>query len=155
MEDLKLAYPNYSDQASPLELAVDASGKGAGACLSQWQNETHRVIAYISMTFSVTQQNYSTTERELTAIRWAVGNLKSYLYGTSFIVYSDHKPLIYLNNMRILDSRIARTFEDLADFDFEVRYRLGKDNTIPDILSCLHEDTELENDKILSGFQKV
>ena len=85
MEDLKLAYPNYSDQASPLELAVDASGKGAGACLSQWQNETHRVIAYISMTFSATQQNYSKTERELTTKRWAVRNLKSYLYGTSFI----------------------------------------------------------------------
>ena len=142
-EDLKLAYPDYSDQASPLELAVDASGKGAGACLSQWQADVHRVIAYISMTFSQTQQNYSTTERELAAIRWAVRNLKSYLYGTSFVVYSDHKPLIYLNNMKILDSRIARTFEDLADFDFEVRYRPGKDNTIPDILSRLHENSEV------------
>ena len=52
--------------------------------------------------------------------------------------------------MRIFDSRIARTFEDLADFDFEVRYRPGKDNTIPDILSRLHEDAELENDKNLN-----
>ena len=104
------------------------------------------------MTFSATKQNYSTTERELTAIRWAVRNLKSYLYGTSFIVYSDHKPLIYLNNMRILDSRIARTFEDLTDFDFdfEVRYRPGKNNTIPDILLRLHEDTELENNNNLN-----
>ena len=151
MNDSKLVYSDYSDQVSPLKLVVDASGKGAGASLSQWQNDAHRVIAYISMNFSQTQQNYFTIERELTPIRWAVRNLISYLYGISFIVYSGHKLVIYLNNMRILDSHIACTLQDLVDFDFEVKYSPGNDNNIPHILSHIHEGTEHEtNNKDLN-----
>ena len=122
VEDLELAYPEYGPQAHPLELSVDASGYGAGACLSQWQNDVHRVIGYASMTFSEAQQRYSTTDRELAALRWGVKTFKSYLYGTHFHIFTDHRPLIYLQNMKLIDSRIARTLEDLSDYSFEVYY---------------------------------
>ena len=38
-EDVCLASPDYGDEAEPLELYVDASGIGAGACLAQKQQE--------------------------------------------------------------------------------------------------------------------
>ena len=135
--DLELAYPDYSAEASDLELATDASGTGAGACLSQMQEGDTRVIAYASMSFSKAQRNYSTIERELTAIRWAVRVFRGFLYGIFFILYTDHRPLVYMSNMSHQNSRLVRTRDELADFDFEVRYRAGKDNVIADTFSRL------------------
>ena len=142
---VELAYPDYSEDSEPLDVVVDASGTGAGAYLAQKQIEEHRVIGFASMSFSPAQQRYSTTERELAALRWAVKTFRPYLYGVKFRLYTDHKPLIYLNNMKIADSRMSRTIEDLADFNFEIFYRPGKDNTIADLLSRLRHD---ESDKM-------
>ena len=57
-----------------MDLYVDASGIGVGACLMQKQNDEYKAIAYSSMAFSPTEQRYSTTERELLAIRFGVKN---------------------------------------------------------------------------------
>ena len=68
--DLLLSFPDYDPEADKLELHVDASGIGAGACLSQVQHGERRVIGYNSMTFSTAQRKYAVVERELAAIRW-------------------------------------------------------------------------------------
>src|SRR5678815_3259821 len=82
-----LSYPDRSEQATPLLLHTDASGIGAGACLSQVQNGENKPIAYISTVFSKAQRGYSATEKELAAIRWAVRSLKPFLYGIKVHVY--------------------------------------------------------------------
>ena len=120
VKDVTLAFPDYSADAEPLELYVDASGVGAGACLSQKQNEDNKVIAYASTTFSPAEYHYSTIERELAALRWGVKALRPFIIATKFILHADHQPLIYLHNMKIIDSRLARTLEDLFDFNFEI-----------------------------------
>src|SRR6201990_1502600 len=130
-----LGFPDYSPEASPLELYVDASNIGAGACLSQKQNNIHKPITYISTTFSGPQKNYSTIDKELTALRWAVKSLKAFLKGVKFVIYTDHQPLIYLQNMSMVDGRVARTWEELNEYDFEIRHIVGKSNTIADALS--------------------
>jgi len=134
-DDIELAYPNYADDASPLELWVDASALGAGAYLAQEQNGCHRVIGFASMTFTNTQLNYSTLERELTALRWGVKTFRPFLCGVSFILYTDHQPLVYLHNMKLVCSRLARTVEELADYNFEIRYVPGHLNSAADALS--------------------
>ena len=70
--DIELVYPDYSGDSFPMELSCDASYYGAGACLSQRQGDSLRVIGYASTTFNKAQQNYSTIEKELEAIRWSV-----------------------------------------------------------------------------------
>ena len=102
---------------------------GAGAYLAQVQDGSHRVIGFASMSFSPTQLNYSTLERELTALRWGVKTFRPFLYGVEFILYTDHQPLLYLHKMRIVCSRLARTIEELSDFIFEIYY-------IPGHLNC-------------------
>lgn len=136
-QDITLAFPDYSSDAPPLELHVDASAEGAGACLSQPQENQRQIIAYSSMGFNTTQKRYSTIERELAAIRWGVKTFKAFLYGQHFKLYTDHQPLVYLQNMRVIDSRLARTLEDLADFDFEIIYTPGRDNQAADAFSRL------------------
>lgn len=101
----------------------------------QLQNGVCRNIAHASMTFSQAQSRYSTIERELTAIRIWVQTFRSFIYGVHFSLYTDHKPLIYLNNMSIYSSRMRRTLNELSEYDFEIKYRPGPLNQAADILS--------------------
>ena len=136
--DLELAYPDYAEDAEKLELWVDASAVGAGAYLAQKQGDSHRVIGFTSMTFSDTQASYSTLERELTALRWGVKTFRPFLYGVHFILHTDHQPLVHLHNMKLVCSRLARTVEELSDFNFEIRYVPGHLNSAADALSRLN-----------------
>ena len=133
--EVTLAYPDYSKEAGMLELFVDASGVGAGGCLVQRQGEEYRTIAYSSMTFTAAQRNYSTIERELLAIRWGIKAFRSFLFGVTFILYSDHKPLLFLHNMSTEKSRLARTLSDLAEYDFIIKHRPGGENLAADTMS--------------------
>ena len=146
-KNIELAYPNYSQDAPLMELSTDASQYGAGACLSQLQDGHVRVIGYASTTFNKAEIQYSTIDRELAAIRWALGVFRGFIYGIPFILYTDHRPLVYMCNMSKFNHRIMRTMNDLAQYQFEIRYRAGKDNTIADILSRL--DCYLPEDDIV------
>ena len=57
MKNVELAYPDYTDVASKLELWVDALTSGSGAYLAQQWNGVHRMIGFASMTFTHTQIN--------------------------------------------------------------------------------------------------
>lgn len=140
-EDITLSYPDY-DSPAPLELFVDASSTGTGACLTQGKDENCKTIGYASMAFSETQQKYSTIERELTAIRWGCQAFKPFLMGIDFIIHTDHKPLIYLNNMSPYNSKIQRILIELADYSFTIKYRPGKDNETADFLSRLNKENK-------------
>ena len=145
--DVELSYPDYSREAAKLELWVDASQSGAGACLGQRQTGDLKIIAYSSTTFLPNQRNYSTVERELAALRWAVKALKPFLFGMDFIIHTDHQALVYLHNMRLVNSRLARTVEDLADYSFEIRYTPGRSNVVADQLSRIEDGNEQEYDR--------
>ena len=148
-EDVLLSFPDYSEGSSPLELYVDASGGGAGACLMQVQRGVYRAIAYNSMTFSKPQKQYSTIDRELAAIRWGVKVFRPFLYGVHFVLYTDHRPLVFMRNMSSENSRIARTLQELSEFDFELRYCRGEDNAAADALSRMsRQEDPLVSDRI-------
>uniref|UniRef100_A0A6A7FN12 RNA-directed DNA polymerase n=1 Tax=Hirondellea gigas TaxID=1518452 RepID=A0A6A7FN12_9CRUS len=149
-KDVTLSYPDYRAEASKLELFVDASGTGAGACLVQQQEGQYRTIAYASMAFSNTQINYSTIERELTAIRWGIHTFRPFIYGVQFVLFTDHKPLIYLQNWAPHNSRLRRTLDEISEYDFEIKYRPGAENQAADFLSRLNspleQSTNITND---------
>lgn len=144
-KDIKLTYPDYGENSSKLELYVDASGVGAGAVLMQKKNSEYKVIGYNSMCFSSSQQNYSTIERELTAIRWGCNAFKPFIYGIPFIIYTDHKPLIYMNNMAASNARIQRSLEDIGEYDFQIKYLPGSQNEAADFLSRMWNRDPLQN----------
>ena len=53
------------------------------------------------------------------------------------MLYTDHEPLVYLNSMKMVSSKLSRIVEELSDFVFEIRYIPGKFNTAADALSRL------------------
>ncbi|XP_048446201.1 uncharacterized protein LOC125480030, partial [Pyrus x bretschneideri] len=84
------------DWSLPFELMCDASDYALGAVLGQRRDKRPHVIYYASRTLNDAQLNYSTTEKELLAVVFALDKFRSYLIGTKVIVYSDHAALRYL-----------------------------------------------------------
>lgn len=74
LKDVELAYLDYGESASPLEIYTNASGYCMGECLMQDQLIDgvlrKRVIAYVSKALNATERRYSTIERGLANLRF-------------------------------------------------------------------------------------
>ena len=99
------------------------------------ENGAERVIYYASKTLSYAEQNYSTIERELLAIVFAVEKFRYNLMGNKFTIETDHNPLTYLNNLTLASSRLTRWRLKLSNYDFEIKYKKGNKNGNADALS--------------------
>ena len=117
-------------------LQTDASGVGAGAVLSQGEEED-QPIAYFSRKLLPREKSYSTVEKECLAIVLAVKNFKAYLLGRSFIVQTDHRTLQWLNQFKEKNARLTRWSLILQPYNFIVQHRRGQANANADALSRL------------------
>ena len=95
----------YPDFTKPFIVTTDASGFAVGAILSQGKIGQDKPIAFASRTSNQAEQNYSTIEKELTAIVWACRHFRPYLLGRNFTVVTDHKPLTWMFNVKDPSSR--------------------------------------------------
>lgn len=139
----------YPDFENTFNLTTDASNFAVGAVLSQGTIGKDKPIAYASRTLNKSEINYSTIEKELLAIVWATKHFRPYLYGTKFILYSDHKPLSYAFGVKDANSRLARWRLSLEEFNYEIRYRKGSQNVVADGLS------RIRNENFMSEIETV
>ncbi|KAM2960453.1 hypothetical protein FF1_030149 [Malus domestica] len=128
------------DWSLPFELMCDASDYAIGAVLGQRVNKLPHVIYYASRTLNDAQLNYSTTEKELLAIVFALEKFRSYLVGSKVIVFSDHAALRYLMTKKDAKPRLIRWILLLQEFDLEILDKKGSDNVVADHLSRLDEN---------------
>lgn len=125
----------YADFTKPFILEIDASHQGLGAVLSQDFNGQKKPVAYASRGLSPTERNYSAMKLEFQALKWAVTDkFCEYLLGNKFTIYTDNNPLSHLKTAR-LGAVEQRWMAQLAQFNFEVVYRPGTQNTNADALS--------------------
>ena len=71
----------------PFEIMCDASNNAVGAILGERINGNLVVTYYASKTLGGAQVNYSTTEKELLAIVFALEKLRSYVLGSKITVF--------------------------------------------------------------------
>ncbi|GJX43091.1 putative reverse transcriptase domain-containing protein [Tanacetum coccineum] len=100
----------------------DASIKGLGAVLMQKE----KVNAYASRQLKIHEKNYTTHDLELGAVVFALKIWTHYLYETKCTVFTDHKSLQHILNQKELNMRQRRRLEFLNDYDYEIRYHLGR-----------------------------
>ena len=133
----------YADFTLPFVVETDASAHGLGAVLSQNQNGRVVVIAYASRSLRPnerTAKNMSSLKLELLALKWSVTEkFRDYLLGNKFTVITDNNPLKYLSTAK-LGAYEQKWASQLAEFDFEIKYRPGKQNVNADVLSRLPSD---------------
>jgi hypothetical protein len=130
-----LAHP---DPAKAYYLETDASGAAMGAVLSQRQEDGRlHPIAYMSRSFTGAEQNYDTHDKELLAIIKAFEFWWIFLEGTKepITVFSDHRNLEYWQELRTFNRQHACWHLLLANYNFRIHYRPGKQSGKPDALS--------------------
>ena len=89
----------HFDQDKPILLACDASPYGVGAVLShQMPDGSERPIVYASRSLSPAERNYSQLDKEGLSLVFGVTKFHQYLHGMTFVLITDHRPLIGLFN---------------------------------------------------------
>ena len=138
----------YFDPRENACLEVDASIKGLGAVLTQNGLPT----AFASKSLSSAQANYSNLERECLAVVFGIQRFHHFLFGKEFEVVTDCKPLemIFRKPLHSAPPRLQRIMIKVQGYNFNVSYKPGSDNIIPDTLSRLpnpssREVIELDN----------
>ncbi|GFV13601.1 transposon Tf2-9 polyprotein [Trichonephila clavipes] len=95
-----------------------------GAVLTQLteQGEEHPIL-YLSKKFSEVEKRYCTTEKECASIVFAIKRLHYYLDGNSFLVMTDHNPLVWLNRNVSSNPRLMRWALALQPYNFRIVHR--------------------------------
>ena len=118
------------DQNRETTVSADASSYGLGAVLRQRTNGTLHPVAYASRAMTPTEQRYSQIEKEALATTLSLERFNDYLYGMSFHVETDHKPLVSLlsskKNLDELSPRIQRFRMRLMRYIYTIAHVPGK-----------------------------
>ena len=81
------------------EVMCDSSDYAIGVVLGQREDGKPYVIYYASKSLNDAQRNYTTTEKELLAVVYALDKFRAYLIGPSIVVFTDHSTLKYLPSL--------------------------------------------------------
>ena len=127
-----LCLPDFEKQ---FIVRTDASDIGIGAVLLQEYQGCKFPICYASKKLLDREKAYSVIEKECLAVVWAVKKFQSYLYGTHFVLETDHEPLVYLNKAKCANARLMRWALSLQPFKISIIGIKGKDNAGADFLS--------------------
>ena len=139
------------DTSRQFILEVDASDSGIGAVLSQRSEEDQLLhpCAFFSRRFTSAERNYDVGNRELLAVHDALKEWRHWLEGAAqpFVVWSDHKDLVYIRTAKRLNPRQARWALFFDRFDFTLTFRPGSKNVRADALSRLYSESSDPSEK--------
>ena len=122
----------HFDTNKPTRVRCDASKEGLGSCLEQRYNKEWHPIAYASRFINTNEQKNSIIELELLSVVWSLEHFKYYLYGSRFILQTDHQALLSAlksnRGNKTYQSRLTRWVDRLLPFNFSVEH-IAEENT--------------------------
>jgi transposase InsO family protein len=133
----------HFDSSLKLTLACDASEYGLGAVIShKMPDGSEKPIGYASRTLSPSERNYSQLEKEGLSCIFGIKKFHDYLFGRSFELVTDHKPLLgLLKEGRAVSpqasARIKRWSLFLSSYEYTLSFRKTGAHANADALSRL------------------
>ena len=129
------AFVTAIDETVPFEVETDASDVALAATLSQ----DGRPVAFFSRSLQGSELKHAAIEKEAQAIIEAIRHWRHFLTGRHFTLTTDQKSVSYMfdqrNRGKIKNDKIMRWRLELACYSFDIVYRPGKENVLPDALS--------------------
>jgi len=114
----------------PIQVETDASTSAIGAVLTQLDDGKWRPLAFRSRKLNQTEERYDTADLELLAIIDAFRAWRHYLLYSchTITVLTDHFNLQYFQTKKKPNARQLRWSDELAAFDFVIKFRPGAKN---------------------------
>ena len=131
----------HFDPHKKIVLTVDASPIGVGVVLAHRMDDGKELpIAFHSKTLTTAERNYSQLDREALAIVVGVKKFHYFLYGHSFEIVTDHKPLLGIFDPKkqipdIINPRRLRWIIFLSGYNYSLVHMPGKSISHADALS--------------------
>ena len=86
----------------------DASDLAIGAVLRKREDGKPYVVYHESKNLNEAWRNYTTTEKELLIVVYALDKFHAYLVGSDIIIFTDHSALKYLLTKKNAKARLIR-----------------------------------------------
>ncbi|KAL3114325.1 hypothetical protein niasHT_011726 [Heterodera trifolii] len=147
------------DPGKEIIVAADASEKGIGAVIShRFPDGTIKAIAHASSALTAAEKNYSQIEKEALALIFAVQKFHKMIYGRSFTLLTDHKPLLAIFGgkkgiRQCSANRLLRWSLILLAYDFKIEYVNTKDFRQADALSRLIAKGKSEEERVIANLR--
>ena len=126
----------YPDLNNGFCLTTDASDISLGYILSQKDDDNKdRVVAYGGRSIRPEERKWTVTEKECLAVVEGIKAYREYLSHRPFTVYTDHKALQWLSNMKDPSNRLGRWALKLQEYQYTIIHKEGKKNQNADALS--------------------
>lgn len=94
------------------------------------------LLAFLSRALRPKNQGLSAYEKEYMAILLAIEQWRSYLQLGEFLIFTDQKSLVHLNEQRLHTTWQQKVFTKLLSLQYRIVYMPGSDNRVADVLSC-------------------
>ena len=86
-------------------LRMDAFDSSLGAVLLQeFEGKDKLPIAYARRKLVSREKNHTVIVKECMSIIWVIEKFRKYLFGTEFLLETDHKPLSFIQSVKVLNS---------------------------------------------------
>lgn len=123
----------YYSPDKELVIQCDASSRGLGAVLLQ----EGRPLAYTSRALTDPETRYTTIEKEMLAIVFALEKWYQFAYGRHVLVNTDHKPLEAISKKPLgwAPKRLQGMLLRILAYDIDVQYTPGHTQHLTDIMS--------------------
>ena len=111
-----------------------ASDLSIGAVLGQREGGKPYVVYYARKTLNEAQRNYTTIEKELLAVVYALDKFRAYLVRSDIVIFIDHSSLKYLLTKQNVKARLIRWVLLLQEFNLQIKDKKGVKNAVADHL---------------------
>lgn len=124
---LKANVLTFYDPKKPIVVSTDASSYGLGGVISHVIDGVEKPIWFTSFSLNHAQKGYPILHLEALAVVSTVKKFHKFLFGQSFKIFTDHKPLLGIlgkeGRNSISVTRVQRYVMELAIYDYDIEYR--------------------------------